>query len=644
MINIEHALSALNFLDAGCHRTEWIQIGMAAKAAGLSFEYFHIWSKDAANYAGEKDCLTAWNSFDESGGITAATLFHRARQAGWKTPKKSHLNPAKSRHKDFKKRNNSENNTKKDHSIYALEIWETCLPADNTHAYIFKKQGNPDGLRVYPSDARPLIILGQNVGGYLAVPCFSNGKIQTLQFIPPNGDVKLNLSGEKFNDGYFVVGQITNCIYVCEGLSAAWTINKASGSASVVSFGVSRMLTVAKVLRSQYPLVQLILVSDRGQEELASKIAAEVAATWIELPSETPENYDVGDYAQEHGYEKLSALLKCKKTPPMPLNTILANTLPEIFIPADELIEGILISGDGSILYGDSNSGKTFLVIDMACAIARGIDWMGRKTELGLVVYLAAESPASVRRRLQAYQKHHNVRIENFAIVQNPINLFDSDADINAVIELIHLLEKQRGQKVRLIVGDTLARLSAGANENAGQDMGMVVKHFDQIRKECDAHFMLIHHSGKNAAAGARGWSGVRAAVDTEIEITDSSAGRCAEITKQRDLGTKGIRIGFRLETVSLGLTKWKSPATSCVVVHTDAPPKTISRRTSEVGGAIVEYLRSLNKAIKKTDIREHFSGQYTSSAVYRQIRALRDTGIINDTAGYINLVPISAN
>lgn len=60
-------------------------------------------------------------------------------------------------------------------------------------------------------------------------------------------------------------------------------------------------------------------------------------------------------------------------------------------------------------------------------------------------------------------------------------------------------------QKVRLIVGDTLARLSAGANENLGQDMGLMIRRFGQFRTECKAHFMLIHHSGKSAAAGARG-------------------------------------------------------------------------------------------------------------------------------------------
>ena len=58
-------------------------------------------------------------------------------------------------------------------------------------------------------------------------------------------------------------------------------------------------------------------------------------------------------------------------------------------------------------------------------------------------------------------------------------------------------IEHQRGTKARLIVGDTLARVSAGANENAGQDMGLVVRRFDRIRTECKAHFCLIHHSGK---------------------------------------------------------------------------------------------------------------------------------------------------
>ncbi len=207
---------------------------------------------------------------------------------------------------------------------------------------------------------------------------------------------------------------------------------------------------------------------------------------------------------------------------------------------------------------------------------------------------------------------------------------------LREVIALVRQLEARRGQRARLIVGDTLARLSAGANENAGQDMGLVVRRFDCIRTECKVHFLLVHHSGKAAAAGARGWSGIRAAVDTEIEVTDSPTGRCAEVTKQRDLSTKGERIGFRLDPVHLGFTKWGAPATSCVVVAADAPVKTAGKRISEVGGAILEMLRTKGSGIKKREVVKHFDGRYDSSAVYRELKRLVEAGQVHECIGIV--------
>lgn len=325
-----------------------------------------------------------------------------------------------------------------------------------------------------------------------------------------------------------------------------------------------------------------------------------------------------------------------------PLSVAFADELPDTFTPPDELVQGVLTAGDGSVLYGDSNSGKTFFVIDMACAVARGVDWMGKKTEPGLVLYLAAESPVSVRGRLQAYQRFHGVRVPNFVIVQSPIDLFDGEADANKVIKLVRMLENKRGQKVRLIIGDTLARLSAGANENAGQDMGLVVRRFDRIRTECDAHFLLIHHSGKNAAAGSRGWSGIRAAVDTEIEVTDSPAGRCCEITKQRDLPTKGERIGFKLDVVTLGETKWGAPATSCVVVASDAPVKQTGKRMGECEGAVLEFLAARRTGIKKSALAKHFDGRYERSNVYRAMRTLVTAHAIHEAAGMVCIAEVA--
>ncbi|WP_423195853.1 helicase RepA family protein [Cupriavidus sp. H19C3] len=325
-----------------------------------------------------------------------------------------------------------------------------------------------------------------------------------------------------------------------------------------------------------------------------------------------------------------------KKEEKFPLDVVFADELPDTYEAPDELVQGLLTVGGSSLVYGDSNSGKTFFVIHLAAAIALGIDWMGRRTEPGLVLYLAAESPDSVRSRLQAYKRHYCVRMPNFAVVKSPMNLFADDTDTDAIIKTVKMMEARRKQPVRLIVGDTLARLSAGANENMGQDMGVVVSRIDRIRIECGAHFMLIHHSGKNAAAGARGWNGVRAAVDVELEVTDHAGGRCAEVTKNRDLGSKGERIGFALDVVEAGTTKWGETATTCVVAPAAAPERRSGTRTgssskrssgpkhSTIESRVMALLREHTTGMKKADVVEHVvKGGGAASSVYRVIQDL---------------------
>ena len=645
---LERARSALGSLDPSTDRETWVRHGMSAKAAGLDFDDFHQWSAVAGNYKNEGDCRTVWNSIKE-GSITARSLFRSALATGWIDESNTKARNGSRQGASIAKPSPSPPTpVKHAANAYAVEIWKRCVPATLADPYINRKGGKPDGLRVYPVNAISLVICGRNVGGYLTVPCWSGTQLQTVQFIPQDQGDKLNLPGASFNDGFFTIGAINDLAYICEGIGQAWAINQATGAGAVVCFGAGRIATVAKTLRATYATARLVIVPDKGKETEAAKIAAAVAGQIVAMPDDKPSNYDANDYAQEFGTGALSDLLGYAKAPPIeyPLSVAFADELPDSFTPPDEVVQGVLTAGDCSMWYGDSNSGKTFAMIDLCCAVARGVPWLGRTTESGLVVYLAAESPASVRSRLQAYQKHHIVRVPNFVIVQSSIDLFEGDADTNKVIQLVDQIAKQRGIAVRLIVGDTLARLSAGANENAGQDMGLVVRRIDRIRTECNAHFALIHHSGKNAAAGSRGWSGVRAAVDTEVEVTDSPSGRCCEITKQRDLPTKGERIGFRLDVVVLGQTKWGAPASSCVVVAADVPIKTTGKRIGEIGGAILECLRASELGKQKKEVVAHFAGRYTKPAVYREIKKLVEAGQVLDLLNVVSVkkVPNSAN
>lgn len=628
----EQAFDALLTIPPNIDHDTRARIGMGAKDAGVTFDDYDSWQSANPRYDAA-EVRSMWHSYTD-GPVKAGTLFSIAKEHGW-APTGNTPRTAPER-----VRKPAEPRKQPAPGMGAAEVWNRCTPV-NSHAYADKKQLSVEVLnllRVVPQNDR-LSIAGQSMAGWLAVPgCAPDGDIQSLQFVPPPGiGKKLNLPGASMAGASLALGT-EGPVYLCEGMATAAAIWQATGHRAVCCFGWGNVAKIAAQQRQRDPDAKIVICPDVGKENAAAEIAALHHCAVACVPESEPNNTDLNDIFCRDGFDAVCGILESATMPPVsyPVSVAFADELPDRYDPPDELIEGVLTAGDGSIWYGDSNSGKTFAVIDAGASVARGVPWMGKRTEAGMVVYLAAESPASVRGRLQAYQKHHGCKVPNFAIVQSPIDLFDGDADTNRVITLVRQLERQRGQKVRLIIGDTLARLSAGANENAGQDMGLVVRRFDRIRAECKAHFVLIHHSGKAAAAGARGWSGVRAAVDTEIEITDTPAGRCLEITKQRDLSTKGERIGFRLDPVTLGHTKWGEPATSCVVVAADAPVKQNSKRMGEVEGAVIEYLAGHKVGIRKAELAKHFDGRYQRPNIYRAVKTLVTAQAIHEAAGMV--------
>lgn len=270
------------------------------------------------------------------------------------------------------------------------------------------------------------------------------------------------------------------------------------------------------------------------------------------------------------------------------LNAIFGDELGIDYEAPDELVEGLITIGSSVVVYGDSNSGKTFWALSVAASVAMGTTCYGRKTDPGLVVYLASESPTSIRSRVQAIKKHYGDDLENLVVVQAPVNFYLGDGDAKDVIELVRKVEEIKGQSVRLIVGDTLARISAGANENSGEDMGPVMSRFDVVAAETKACMMIIHHNGKDAAKGSRGWSGIRAHIDTEIEVSEKDGVRSVTVTKQRELPSKGESIYFKLEVIEMGRTKFGKPATTCVAVpdedsQTQNPHKPLTKHDQNV-------------------------------------------------------------
>ena len=260
---------------------------------------------------------------------------------------------------------------------------------------------------------------------------------------------------------------------------------------------------------------------------------------------------------------------------------------------AVDFVEDTLTEGGMSVVYGDSNTGKTFWAMNLAVHVALGRQWEGKDVDQGGVVYCALEGGSGVLNRVLAFRKENPFLTGTpFSIVPTSINLFDSAKHLQVLAATVMRAAANMGCPIKLLVIDTLARAMAGGNENASDDMGALVSNADALRKATGAHVMFIHHTGKDAARGARGHSSLRAATDTEIEVSREQGSDFANVrvTKQRDL-EGGQEYAFTLKTVVVGVNRRGKDITSCVVVSHEvvAPSKGRKPLNGTLKGAMAE-------------------------------------------------------
>lgn len=243
------------------------------------------------------------------------------------------------------------------------------------------------------------------------------------------------------------------------------------------------------------------------------------------------------------------------------------------------LVKGVLTRGEMSMLLGESQSGKSFVAIDIAMAVARGTDFFGHKVKRGGVIYQAGESATGVRRkRFPAYRIGHGITDARLPVVllQGPLDLYSSDDPTEAFIEECRHWAKRFPDDLELIVIDTFNRATPGANENDGKDMGVVLARCERIRRETGAHVMLVHHLNAGGTK-ARGHTSLFANVENVITVRRVEDSHDAEkrpvrewkIAKQKD-GEDGTTRKFVLKGVEIGTDADGDKVFSCIVVPPD--------------------------------------------------------------------------
>lgn len=381
---------------------------------------------------------------------------------------------------------------------------------------------------------------------------------------------------------------------------------------------------------------------------------------------------DVQSYTQEV-VDKNTGEIKNEIKPPKNGKTLPLVYAEDIGAVTDtsDFVEDLLRDEEFSVIYGQSNCGKTFFMLDLAMHVALGREWRGKAVEQGGVIYAALEGGHGTKNRIVAFREHYGIKEAiPLAIIPSSINFLDDESDMPAFLQAV-MSAKERLGRVRLIVVDTLARAISGGDENSSSDMGKLIINADALRKLTGAHICFVHHSGKDELRGARGHSSLRAAVDTEIEISrlDTVSPSKIKIVKQREMEMIE-EMAFSLTRIVLGENKRGKEITSCIVMPADVVEKDrredLTPMQLFVYESIVEALSTYGQArnvveghppfnsIKYDELRvvmesrggkEFFetekktTAEQIKSATFTARAALKKKGKINMSDGYIWLV-----
>ncbi|MGY6416946.1 helicase RepA family protein [Vibrio parahaemolyticus] len=298
------------------------------------------------------------------------------------------------------------------------------------------------------------------------------------------------------------------------------------------------------------------------------------------------------------------------------------------------LIKGIFSKQSFGVIYGKSGSRKSFITIDMSCAIASSSTWQNRRTQAGAVVYVAAEGQAGMAKRVKAWEIANERKVEHLYILGNSI-MMSIPSSRNDLINSIKEIEDKNKVKVELVVLDTLARNFDG-DENSSDAMGKFIHGCDLVKEAINASILCVHHSGKDASKGGRGSSALNAACDFEFQVThDSKTGLTTLSNTKRKDAEEAPNLVFEFQPVDLGVKcEDGEPVTSLALLT----PATTKIDKNDDNNPLLKALReALGGSCTREDLRKHcfppkegIAANTTNQNFKRTLAVLVDNGLVS--------------
>lgn len=504
----ENVLAALNELDvATLDRSEWIMVGMALKEGGYPCSVWDDWSRlDARYHPGE--CQRKWDGFHGSGKpVKVGSIIDLAKKHGWVPHSLSdavfgwedEISYDGDAFQGFSEQ-------KWNPSAELIEYLETLFEPDEYVAYVTDDIWRSDDGKYVPSKG-----------------CYSRTRDQIVSALKKWGD------------------DLASAIGSCNPEAGAWIRFNPVDGEGVKNENVTRF-SYALVESDEMPIEE----QDAAYRKLELPIAALVHSggkslhAIVRVDAKNIDEYRervlfLYDYLEKHGVKVDKQNKNPSRLSRMPgilrngnRQRLIAtnigrrswidwqecidglddpeNPMPEIITldqiaanppePMPELIEGILRCSHKMLIAGDSKAGKSFLLMQLAIAIAEGTTWLGHKCKQGKVLYVNLEiDPASSSLRFLEIYKAKNLAPRH----QKSIGIWNLRGHAATLDKLLpYLLRRVKDQHYEAIILDPIYKIITG-DENSASEMGQFCNYFDKICMETGASLIYCHHHSKGA-------------------------------------------------------------------------------------------------------------------------------------------------
>lgn len=312
--------SALSFVPAHDRET-WLRMGMAIKSelGDTGFDVWDTWSQQADSY-NPRDARDVWKSIRANGKTTAGTLFHEAKENGWRddgthprpTPKE--LAERRRQAAEQAPQEAAETASKQTETAKkAAAILAQSTPAPDDHPYLVSKGIKAHDLTVYKDS--------------LVVPLRDeDSNLHSLQFIDQAGKKRFLKDGRKIGCFHFIRGNSQDPRrLICEGFATAASLHESTGLTVIVAFDAGNLEAVARAIRAKLPDKDLIFCADDdtgtpGNPGLTkAREAARAVGGLLAVPDFGPDRpdgaSDMNDLSMVRGLEAVKACIEAARPP-----------------------------------------------------------------------------------------------------------------------------------------------------------------------------------------------------------------------------------------------------------------------------------------------------------------------------------------